>query len=307
MKMNTTFGICEVCDHDIWEVKYRGPVRDGAYGNYTDKHASVGQCTHCGIARIDEKYCKEENIYETEEYRKLLHEATDNQGFFMEHDVLQLERLNVFPPHNLRGKRVADIGCAAGSFVDHISGLTKEIVCIDPCKAYHDYLLNRGYKVYSYVSEALADQKGQVDIAFCFSVIEHVSGPRGFLAEIRDILNPDGVLVLSTPNRKDILMSLLPDVYSSFFYRSVHRWYFDIDSLAYCSQAAGFNVIDIKSVHRFGLSNCLGWLRDRKPSGRKPIDPIYSAYLDFSWRTFLEEKKMGDYIYATLQVNNSFN
>lgn len=42
---------------------------------------------------------------------------------------------------------------------------------------------------------------GEFDLVTCFEAIEHVSDPGRVLDELRRVLRPDGVVVLSTPNR----------------------------------------------------------------------------------------------------------
>jgi hypothetical protein len=60
-------------------------------------------------------------------------------------------------------------------------------------------------------------------------------------------------------------MELLPDDFPSFFYRTVHRWYFNVASLAECAKLAGFEVVETQFVHRYGMANAIAWLRDRRP------------------------------------------
>lgn len=294
------FGRCEICAADSWTVAYSGPVRAGKFGNLTDT-TTVGYCNSCGAERLIEKSCVEEAVYESEEYRKLLHEDSTPSGFFHEHDPLQLERLNVFPPYHFRNKIVADVGCAAGAFLDHIGGLTSQNIAIEPAKQYQQSLMNRGYSVYSYANEVEENLINKVDFAFSFSVIEHVLNPKQFLSDIGQILKKDGKLIISTPNRNDVLTSLLPDEYPSFFYRSVHRWYFDKESLVNCCKAAGFEILETKFVHRFGLSNAVKWLRDKCPSGRADLELLQSKTLNAVWRHELEDAGIADYMYFVLK------
>ncbi len=295
------FGSCEICGGQAWHVVHRGPVRDGAFGRLTSPEAAVGRCERCGVERLAEVFCQSEDIYVSSDYRSLLNEATDSAGFFAAHDVLQLQNLSVLWPEPVRGKVVADVGCAAGSFLDHVGNLAAKTIAVEPCADYHQTLHQHGHKVYSDTQEAARGEAGLVDFAFSFSVIEHVGDPRAFLADIAGLLAPGGRLLVSTPNRRDALMELVPTDYPSFFYRSVHRWYFDVESFARCAEAAGLRVTESRCVHRFGLSNAMIWLRDRRPGGKTTLPNMESPLLDQFWKSYLEQAGVGDYLYFWLQ------
>lgn len=292
------FGPCEICVAESWIEAYRGSIRDGAFGKHKDQ-AVIGRCGGCGVERLAEAFTKKDDFYQGPDYRAILEEPADAADLFEQHDMLQLQKLEQLWPESLRGKVIADVGCGAGSFLDHVRGLPARAIAIEPCRDYHDLLVSRGYEVYARAAEA-APPLRQVDWAFSFSVIEHVGDPRAFLSEIRDLLKPGGRLLISTPNRLDVLMSLLPDAYPSFFYRVVHRWYFDSNSLAGCAERAGLKVLDVRCVHRFGLSNALIWLRDRQPRGRAKLPYVSSPLFDAMWVRGLEAEGVGDYLYAVL-------
>lgn len=294
------FDTCEICGASNWKTVHSGPVRDGAFGRLTVPGASVGRCGGCGVERLAEAFCHVDSIYTGNQYRSLLQEGTDAASFFAEHDMIQLQNLTALWPESLRGKRVADVGCAAGSFLDHISGLAAETIAIEPCGAYHDSLRERGHTLYATASEGCTALAESVDFATTFSVIEHVRNPRAFLNEIASLLKPGGRMLVSTPNRRDLLMDLLPDDYPAFFYRSVHRWYFDVPSFTRCAELAGLCVQRSIVVHRFGLSNALVWLRDRKPGGRTALPHLDSPLLDSFWRSYIAQEGSGDYLYFSL-------
>ena len=297
--MTSDFPKCPICATDDWRIAWQGRARAGAFGNLTAPTA-VARCGGCGVERLAESACKDESFYAGAEYREFLGEGTDAEAFFAAHDPLQLERLQVVEPHRLRGKRIADIGCAGGSFLDHVRGVVAQAIAIDPAEPYHRSLAARGYDTARSVREALQRHRGTVDYVFCFSVIEHVDDPKAFLAEARELLADGGRLIVSTPNRGDILMSLLPADYPSFFYRAVHRWYFDAASLAECAGHTDLRVESLCAVHRFGLSNFTVWLRDRKPPGRDPIEVVDDVGLNAGWRAYLERTGRADYLYAEL-------
>jgi 2-polyprenyl-3-methyl-5-hydroxy-6-metoxy-1,4-benzoquinol methylase len=294
------FEDCEICGAAHWEIIRCGSIRDGAFGRFTGPDAVVGRCEDCGVERLAELFCHDDSIYTTTKYRSLLEEGHDSTSFFEQHDNLQLQNLSVLWPESLRDRIVADIGCAAGSFLDHVAGLAKETIAIEPCQTYHESLRQRGHMVFPTITAATVTAGKKIDFAFSFSVIEHVGNPREFLAEIAMMLAPRSHLLVSTPNRRDALMDLLPVEYPAFHYRTVHRWYFDVDSFTRCAELAGLRVTKSRCVHRFGLSNALIWLRDRRPGGRNPLAHLDSSMLDRFWQSYLEQKGVGDYLYFWL-------
>ena len=292
---------CEICGAEDWTPDFIGPVRDGAFGSLTSKNHTVYQCAGCGVQRLEEAACKDDSFYAGKKYRELLGEASNADGFWEKHDIHQLRNLNVFWPHSIRNRVVADIGCAAGSFLDHIRGLPETCLAIEPCEEYHASLKDRGYRVYSSISGAIERFKQKVDLAFSLSTVEHVGNPFEFFREIRQLLRPEGLFVVSTPNRNDVLLQLLGDAYRQFFYRTVHRWYFDMQALTELAKRCGFEIVQQRCLQRFGLSNAMAWLRDRQPTGDRPLSGLDDPLLNQFWKTYLESKGMGDYLYLIVK------
>lgn len=294
-----SFSTCEICGAKDWREIYRGPVRDGVFGQCLEG-AVVARCGSCGVDRLDEDHCTPDSAYETPAYRAKLRQGLDSESYFSVHDELQIHTLRAIWPETLRHFIVADIGCAGGSLLDHLRGVSATQIAIEPTDIFQESLAARGYRHYPYARDAASDWAGRVEFAFCIQVIEHIRAPVEFLAEIRELMAPDGQLVISTPNRRDILMSLLPDEFPAFFYRSVHRWYFDAEAAAACARRAGFEVVETRFVHRYGMANALAWLRDRKPTGRSRLECI-GPDADRLWESYLERSGQSDCIYLILR------
>jgi SAM-dependent methyltransferase len=291
------FPACPVCGSESWTVVHDGPVRDGAFG--ASKTGRVARCGGCGVERLAETLCLAEGAYRGSEYRAHLGQDQNLANHYKSHDELVRFTLEVLWPRSLRGSTVADIGCGGGSLLDHVRGLPAEILAIDPAVGFSDSLRERGYRWFAGAADAASEFAGKVDVAFSVQVIEHVADPRAFLAEARTLLKQNGLLILSTPNRADILMELLPHDFPGFFYRTQHRWAFDADSMSGCAESAGFRVAEVRHIHRFGIANALRWLRDRKPTGRASLAPFDRAADDL-WRTWLESTGRADNLYVVL-------
>jgi SAM-dependent methyltransferase len=301
MGNSTSTQICEICGEKNWIQVYTGPVRDGSFGTATSKDHTVYHCAQCAVQRLEESACKDDSFYAGKKYRELLGEESDAEGFWMAHDIHQIRNLNVLWPHSIRNRVVADVGCAAGSFLDHISALAKTCLAVEPCQEYHPSLRERGYKVYDSINHAREHHEGQIDFTFSLSTVEHVENPFDFFSEIRQLLRPEGLLLVSTPNRDDILMDLLGDEYKRFFYRTVHRWYFDMKSLVNLAKRCHFEIVQERCLQRFGISNVLGWLKERRPTGDQPLPHFADPLLNEFWKNYLEAKGVGDYLYLLLK------
>ncbi len=289
---------CGVCGFDSAELVYQGNIRDGVFGKH--KQGRISECSNCNVQRLGEEYCLDNEDYVSGDYRESLGQDKMAENHYAVHDKLQKFALDVLWPKSLRGATVADIGAASGSFLDQVSGVIKKGIAIDPALFYHERLKSKGYDVFSFTEGAHEEWSGKVDLATSFHVIEHVSDPVAFLKDIRKLLSKDGSLLISTPNRKDILKDLLPDDFPSFFYRAAHRWYFDESSLRKCSEIAGFDVEEVKYKHRYNMANALNWLRYKRPTGWEGISKINELADDF-WRSYLEANGTSDTLFILLK------
>jgi len=125
-----------------------------------------------------------------------------------------------FAAEHCINKRVLDIACGTGygSKVLYDAG-AKEIVGIDISKETIDFACAR-YEGYPLVFQEgdITDIKydnNYFDVITCFETIEHVSNQDKVLLELRRVLQPAGLLIISSPNRTvtspNKLMSDPPD------------------------------------------------------------------------------------------------
>ncbi len=100
---------------------------------------------------------------------------------------------------------VLDLGCGTGYGSVILSESAREVVALDICQESVAFGLknysrpNMGFLVSDCRNIAL--RGGSVDAVVCFEVVEHVDEQERLLQEIRRVLRPEGVLVISTPNR----------------------------------------------------------------------------------------------------------
>jgi 2-polyprenyl-3-methyl-5-hydroxy-6-metoxy-1,4-benzoquinol methylase len=289
---------CGICGASEWTRVYEGPIRDGVFGR--ERGGIVERCIACGVEYLASPDGLSDEAYGDDTYRRLVGEAPDAESFFASHDEELLRTIPLLPQESLRGRRIADVGCAGGSLLDVFRGIAKETIAVEPAAFYHDSLRARGHMVYGDLGAAVDDRAGSVDLVVCLSVIEHVREPVQLLADMRRLLAPGGTVVVSTPNRADLLLAVGCEPYRRFFYRVVHRYYFDAASLGRAARAAGFAACAVRFYQRFDFANFIGWLVEHRPCGRGAASPLGPSF-DRAWRGALEDTGRSDYLFAYLQ------
>lgn len=286
--------LCKICGGKEHEIRYRGKIRVGKFGNLSTAKQEVLLCKQCQVC-----YLNQESLdYESKSYRTLVEANPSVEEYYLAHDDEQLANLSLLNLHNIRDSIIADIGCGAGSFLDLVKGFARSTIAVEPAKHFQGVLVKKGHDTYSYTEKALPSWEGKVDIVTCFAVLEHVADPLQFIADAKKLLKPDGVLLLSTPNVDDWMIDFLPKTYDQFFFRYVHQWYFGADSLKYLAKLAELRVESIEYRQRFDLSNALHWANLGKPTGLLKLD--YFSDLDGSYQTILEKKGKSDFVYVKL-------
>jgi len=288
--MAADFPRCSNCGADDWHIVFAGDIRAGAPGSWAP--AKVGRCGDCGVDRLQESKALSHDAYQDETYRAFLEQNHDVEAHYRAHDELAKFALDALWPASLRGKIVADVGCGGGALLDHLSGLAETLIAIEPARGWADSLQARGYAWHPDAADAASQWGGRVDVVFSTQVIEHVEDPCRFLADIGAMLAADGIAIVTTPNRDDILMELLPDSFPAFFYRVQHRWAYDGQSLLRCARQAGLDA-EVRYTHRYGLANTMRWLKEGRPRGRQPMAPLDSV-IDRHWQAWLEQSGRAD-------------
>ena len=96
------------------------------------------------------------------------------------------------------------------------------------------------------------------------------------------------------------MLKLMPLEFKSFFYRKVHRWYFDTSSLSFTAKKAGFIIEEESQLHTMNMSNMLSWLSTKKPTGNNSTFDGINRQADSLWSTYLEQTGQADTLFLTL-------
>ena len=124
------------------------------------------------------------------------------------HDLNPVRAAYVARHVDLRGARVADVGCGGGLLSEALAragatltGIDLSEKVIDIAKLHlYESELNVDYRVQSSSDLAAAEPAG-FDVVCCMELIEHVPDPAALVSDLAAMLKPGGWLFMSTLNR----------------------------------------------------------------------------------------------------------
>jgi SAM-dependent methyltransferase len=150
-------------------------------------------------------------------------------------------------PAEGRGRRVLDIGCAAGYLAAMLAGRGYEVVGIERPGGHGDSFPENVELVEADLDSGLPPLRGKFSYAICGDILEHLRDPAKLLQQVAANLEPDGLLVASVPNsgnfyfRLNILFGRFPQDDKGLFDRTHLRFYM-WKGWAELFGAAGFQV-----------------------------------------------------------------
>lgn len=180
--------------------------------------------------------------------------------------------------HPLEGKTALDIGCGAGLVCEPLARLGADVTGVDAAAANVSAAAAHAEAVgldIRYMAGELASLDiGRFDLVTCLEVIEHVADKPAFLSNVADRIAPDGLLVMSTPNRTAASRVLLVGAAEAVGYvpKGTHDWndFVTPEELEGLLSDAGLEV-----THRQGIAYRLG--KGLHLSGDESLNYILTA------------------------------
>jgi len=226
-----------------------------------DGHRYV-RCAGCGVERMA-SYPSDKEIaefyddgYMTKKFNNLghhLHFTREYRQTYFAEKALTFADLRI-DSGSLKGKKLLDVGCANGQFLEFTGGLGLDSTGID----ISEEMVNAGKEagLNCHVKD-LFEMDGEYDLLTYWDVIEHVSDPRKVLDKTRELLAPGGEVILQTPCT-GIVSELFADNW--LYYLPVqHLHLFSQEALFRLLSETGFAVV---SWVRFGSCNPKGTIPD---------------------------------------------
>lgn len=158
----------------------------------------------------------------------------------------------------VKDKRVLDLGCGDGVYLDKFS---RDSVGIDASIPNLEKLATQGlHGISADLNTTLPFDPQSFDVVFCSHLLEHVDAPINLIRESYRILKNEGLIIIAVPLEKSLTRILLRDHY--FRGHQTHLYSFSLDCIKQLFDLASFDFIkgfvDIPGVRRFNAI----WMMD---------------------------------------------
>jgi 2-polyprenyl-3-methyl-5-hydroxy-6-metoxy-1,4-benzoquinol methylase len=150
---------------------------------------------------------------------------------------------------NPGGKRLLDVGCYTGVFLETAEAHGWETYGVEPGKWASQLCRDRGLRVHTGTLEGAAFANDFFDVATSWDVIEHLPDPYGHLAEMHRVLKPNGLVAIHTIDIDSPFARLMGSRWP--WLMEMHVIYFSRRTLSLMLDKVGFEVLRAEAQGRY--------------------------------------------------------
>jgi 2-polyprenyl-6-hydroxyphenyl methylase / 3-demethylubiquinone-9 3-methyltransferase len=185
----------------------------------------------------------------------MLHKLNPVRLAYLRDQIDQHWQLDEMSRRPLEGKTALDVGCGAGLLAEPLARLGATVTAVDAAleliEAAKAHAAGQGL-VIDYRACGVEEVEGKFDLITAMEVIEHVADPAAFVTSLAERLTPNGLLILSTPNRtawsKLLTITLAEGL--GRIPKGTHEFekLIDPDAMRILLGRAGLEVIDVEGI-----------------------------------------------------------
>ncbi len=145
------------------------------------------------------------------------------------------------------GGKLLDIGCNIGLFLNEAriagfdtTGVELNHECAEYARGHFDL------KVHSDYLNKIDFEAASFDVVTLYDVLEHIPDLHGILSDIRNILTPNGLLVVQSPNLDSLMAELTKSTWS-WLSPPDHLFHFTPSSLCSLIENSGYSILRVNT------------------------------------------------------------
>jgi len=211
----------------------------------------VIECETCGFKHVvpiptqeDLAQLYKEDFYSTEKPRYFKDVEEDSEWWTLTYNNFY----HLFEKHCLtKSRRLLEIGSGPGYFLKCGKELGWDVLGFEPSKQAAEYSKKLGVNVVNdFFNETNADEYGKFDVVYMKTVIEHLPDPVALLNSTKNVLKPNGIICVISPNEYNPLQLILREMdYEPWWVAPPqHINYFDFESIKKLLEKLGFEILE---------------------------------------------------------------
>lgn len=253
IKMNESLNLtsvqCCVCETD--DARKIGAGEDFEYRTSPDIFSAM-QCNTCELVYLNPR----PSVSEFDRIYPPNYHAFDfsEEDFGFVHKIrsrLEAKRLLEWCQELPDDARILDVGCGDGFHLRLLRQYGKkswQLEGVDISRQAVEAAEKSGLKVHPGSVEEIGLPKNKYDLAFMIQTIEHVEKPDAVLSAVREILKPNGRLVIVTDNTGSIDFGFFKKSYWGGYHFPRHWNLFNKKSLTKLAEKTGFKIADLSTA-----------------------------------------------------------
>ncbi len=187
-----------------------------------------------------------------------------------------------------------DVGSGYGVLLGELARSGYRVTGVEPSAARR--AVSRKVTAAPIVSSSLYDlptSLGRFDAVLLIHVLEHLIDPVKALASLKGLVDRGGCVIVEVPNVDEQLLDA-SEAFRAFYWQRAHVSYFSPETLESVLRRAGFAIVRVHGVQRYGVENLMAWLATGKPQLSEPsfhttgpyrwLEDLYKSQLERSLR-----------------------
>jgi len=209
-------------------------------------HPPIVQCKHCGLVYTDPRPRRDaiKRNYEIVEDPLYLQERSARELTFEKH----LHSFEKFTGP-AQGRRLLDVGAYLGVFVEIANNHGWDAWGLEPSFWASNYARERGLNMTQGTLEEANFLSSSFDAITMWDVIEHLGDPLSEMRHVQHILKPGGWIAVHTMDVESRFAKLMGSRWP--WLMEMHVYFFSRPTLTKMLEAAGFQVVTVRSEGRY--------------------------------------------------------
>ncbi|MGE4589822.1 MAG: class I SAM-dependent methyltransferase [Acidaminococcaceae bacterium] len=235
----------------------------------------VLKCKECNLVQLDHmpEISEDQNFYDADQQVKnCISELTLQQ---MQTNAREdnLRRYEMIKQYHNEETKLLEIGCGYGFFLELLQseGIFAEGIEIgEERRSIANKRCNNRIQAINLLADTTLQCSEKYDIVCLFQVLEHISNPVLFLANIKRLfLNDSSLVIIEIPNVDDQMLNH-SKAYFDFYWQRAHLTYYSQQTVKMVLERAGYYIEEIYGIQRYSLENSFNWIINQAPQLKKP-------------------------------------